>query len=99
MPCVPHNLLTHAQTQTSSTSHRMPQRAAILIGTAGIIDAAEAIFARQGYYAATIRDITQAAGVPLSLARYYFGSKDELFMQVLGRRADETCAQLDASLS
>jgi AcrR family transcriptional regulator len=64
-----------------------------------ILDAAETIFARQGYYAATIRDITQAAGVPLSLARYYYGSKDELFMQVLGRRAEETCTQLDSSLA
>jgi AcrR family transcriptional regulator len=64
-----------------------------------ILDAAEAVFARQGYYGATIRDITDAAGVPLSLARYHFGSKDDLFKQVLGRRAQETCDQLDASLA
>lgn len=64
-----------------------------------ILDAAEAIFARQGYYAATIRGITDAAGVQLSLSRYHFGSKDELFKQVIGRRAKLTCDQLDASLS
>lgn len=64
-----------------------------------ILDAAEAVFAQQGYYGATIRDITDAAGVPLSLARYHFGSKDELFKQVLGRRAKDTCDQLDASLA
>ncbi|HSV36598.1 MAG TPA: TetR/AcrR family transcriptional regulator [Ramlibacter sp.] len=64
-----------------------------------ILDAAEALFAKQGYYAATIRDITDAAGVQLSLSRYHFGSKDELFKQVIGRRAKHTCDQLDASLS
>jgi AcrR family transcriptional regulator len=63
-----------------------------------ILDAAEAVFAREGYYAATIRGITQAAGVPLNLARYYFGSKDQLFMQVVGRRAQATCDQLDQAL-
>lgn len=64
-----------------------------------ILDAAEATFAKQGYYAATIRGITEAAGVQLSLSRYHFGSKDELFKQVIGRRAKQTCDQLDASLA
>jgi AcrR family transcriptional regulator len=63
-----------------------------------ILDAAEAIFAHEGYFAATIRGITGAAGVPLQLARYHFGSKDELFQHVLARRADETCRQLELSL-
>jgi len=75
---------------TSDAPASVPQR---------ILDAAEALFARQGYYAATIRDITDAAGVQLSLARYHFGSKDELFKEVIGRRAKHTCDQLDASLS
>jgi len=75
---------------TADTPASVPQR---------ILDAAEALFAKQGYYAATIRDITDAAGVQLSLARYHFGSKDDLFKQVIGRRAKHTCDQLDASLS
>lgn len=64
-----------------------------------ILDAAEACFARQGFYGTTIRNITDEAGVPLSLARYHFGSKEQLFQQVLGRRAEETCRQLDESLA
>jgi AcrR family transcriptional regulator len=63
-----------------------------------ILDAAEAVFAKQGYYGATIRDITQAAGVQLSLSRYHFGTKDHLFRCVLERRADATCLQLTTSL-
>ena len=65
---------------------------------ARILDAAEDVFAREGYFAATIRGITQAAGAELSLSRYYFGSKDELFRQVVARRADAICAMLEASL-
>jgi AcrR family transcriptional regulator len=63
-----------------------------------ILDAAEAVFAKQGYYGATIRDITQAAGVQLSLSRYHFGTKDHLFRCVLERRAEATCRQLTTSL-
>lgn len=64
-----------------------------------ILDAAEACFARLGFYGTTIRNITDEADVPLSLARYHFGSKEQLFQQVLGRRAEETCRQLDESLA
>lgn len=64
-----------------------------------ILDAAEDVFARLGYYAATIRGITRSAGVELSLARYYFGSKDELFRQVVSRRADDICQMLETSLA
>lgn len=63
-----------------------------------ILDAAEGTFAHRGYFAATIRSITQSAGVELSLARYHFGSKEELFRQVVIRRADAICAMLDDSL-
>jgi AcrR family transcriptional regulator len=66
---------------------------------ARILDAAEDAFAREGYFAATIRGITQAAGTELSLSRYYFGSKDELFRQVVARRADAICTMLEASLA
>jgi AcrR family transcriptional regulator len=63
-----------------------------------ILDAAEAVFASQGYHAATIRRITAVAGVELSLSRYHFGSKDELFRQVVMRRADTCCSLLEAAL-
>ena len=64
-----------------------------------ILDAAEELFAREGYFAATIRGITRHAGVELSLSRYHFGSKDELFRQVVARRADAICSMLEASLA
>ncbi len=63
-----------------------------------ILDAAEALFADRGYYGVSLRDITQAAGVQLALANYHFGSKEELFRHVIGRRGHEHVATLRTAL-
>jgi AcrR family transcriptional regulator len=54
-----------------------------------LLDAAEEVFARSGYDAASIRTITKVARVQLALAHYHFKSKEQLFRQVLTRRDDE----------
>jgi AcrR family transcriptional regulator len=54
-----------------------------------LLDAAEEVFARSGYDAASIRAITKVARVQLALAHYHFKSKEQLFRQVLTRRDDE----------
>jgi AcrR family transcriptional regulator len=54
-----------------------------------LLDAAEEVFASSGYDAASIREITRVARVPLALAHYHFENKKELFRQVLARRVDE----------
>ena len=46
---------------------------------AGILLAAEKLFAQRGYHAVTIRQIAAEAGVPLSLVGYHYGPKDALF--------------------
>ncbi len=46
---------------------------------ADILLAAEKLFAQRGYHAVTIRQIAEAAGVPLALVGYYYGPKHELF--------------------
>src|SRR4051812_4639279 len=85
--CRPADLLHHRVMKKSSreapprSTETMPAPAAS--SAQRILDAAEAIFAHEGYFAATIRGITAAAGVPLQLARYHFGSKDQLFQHVL----------------
>jgi AcrR family transcriptional regulator len=58
-----------------------------------LLDAAEEVFARSGYDAASIRAITRAARVPLALAHYHFKSKKELFRRVFARRVDELRAR------
>lgn len=54
-----------------------------------ILDAAEELFSQRGFYGTSLRDITKKAGVELALANYHFGPKEDLFRQVITRRADE----------
>lgn len=48
-----------------------------------ILGAACGLFAKKGYAATSIREITKAAQVTNPMIYYYFGSKEELFMAVL----------------
>jgi AcrR family transcriptional regulator len=51
-----------------------------------IIDSAAALFAKQGFHAATLRSITDSAGVNVASVNYHFGSKEALFDEVSERR-------------
>jgi AcrR family transcriptional regulator len=52
-----------------------------------ILDAAEALFSRHGFYGVTVRQVATEAGVDTALIHYYFGAKRELFDSVFARRA------------
>jgi AcrR family transcriptional regulator len=52
-----------------------------------IMDAAEVVFANQGYAGTTLRAISEHAGVTQALITYYFGSKFGLFSETFLRRA------------
>ncbi|MEO1189922.1 MAG: helix-turn-helix domain-containing protein, partial [Pseudomonadota bacterium] len=52
---------------------------------ARLLNAAETIFAEQGFAATGVREIANAAGVSVSLINRYFGSKDGRLM-VLAER-------------
>ena len=51
-----------------------------------ILDAAEHLFAEQGFAATSLRQLTARASVNLAAVNYHFGSKDELAKAVLQRR-------------
>jgi AcrR family transcriptional regulator len=51
-----------------------------------LMDAAEKLFARRGFYGSSLREITAAAGVDLALVNYHFGSKKQLLIAVIERR-------------
>jgi AcrR family transcriptional regulator len=51
-----------------------------------ILTEAEKIFAENGFYNTSMREITRAAGVNLSAINYHFGSKENLFENVITRR-------------
>jgi AcrR family transcriptional regulator len=52
-----------------------------------LMDAAELLFARWGYTGVSVRDVTELAGTRLADVTYYFGSKQNLYFEVLKRRA------------
>jgi len=52
-----------------------------------ILDHAEELFAERGFFGASIRDITEHADVRLAAVNYHFGTKEELFRDVILRRA------------
>lgn len=53
-----------------------------------ILDAAEHLFAEQGFGATSLRQLTARAGVNLAAVNYHFGSKEELAKEVLRRRIE-----------
>jgi AcrR family transcriptional regulator len=52
-----------------------------------LLDVAEELFARRGFHAVSIRDITKTARVDVSQVHYHYGSKEELLAAVIERRA------------
>jgi AcrR family transcriptional regulator len=51
-----------------------------------LLDAAETLFARDGYRGASLRGVTARAGVNLAAVNYHFGSKAALLDSLLERR-------------
>jgi len=53
-----------------------------------ILDAAEDLFSKHGFYGVTIREVAREAGVDTALVHYYFATKRGLFDAVFLRRAE-----------
>jgi TetR/AcrR family transcriptional regulator len=68
--------------------------------TAGaILDAAERLFARQGFDATTVKQIGTEAGVNAALIYYYFGDKRGLHQAVIGRFGQELISRATGALA
>jgi AcrR family transcriptional regulator len=63
-----------------------------------LLDAAEQLFASKGFDATTTREIARAAAVPLGLMAYYFGTKSDLYAEVIARRAQQHVEDIGASM-
>jgi len=53
-----------------------------------ILESARAAFAERGYDGASIRSIAANAGVDPALVHHYFGSKEQLFLEIAGAPVD-----------
>jgi TetR/AcrR family transcriptional regulator len=63
-----------------------------------ILDAAERLFAEQGFARTTIKRIGGEAGVNSALLYYYFADKEELYQQVLQRLIGDLVRRTSGSL-
>ncbi len=63
-----------------------------------ILQAAEVLFAEQGYAQTSMRSITARAGVNLASVNYHFGSKKNLIQAVLKQYFDVLMPQIDTTL-
>jgi AcrR family transcriptional regulator len=59
-----------------------------------IVAAAEPLLARHGFHGTSVRDVADAAGVPLATVVYHFARKERLYAAVLAAIADELMAAL-----
>lgn len=64
-----------------------------------LLRAAGPIFAKHGFHATTVRQITQAAGVNLAAINYHFRDKQELYVQVLIHAHQASAKMSEASIS
>ena len=63
-----------------------------------ILDAAEYLFSKNGYYGVTLRNVADRAGIHTTLVHYYFKDKRKLFEAVFERRAGITSSRRMAAL-
>jgi AcrR family transcriptional regulator len=59
-----------------------------------ILEAAQRLFASRGYHGASIRDIAHACGLSNAALYYHFGSKQNLYFEVLGEYVAAVVRQL-----
>ena len=59
-----------------------------------LLEAAQRLFATHGYHGASIRDIVQSCGVSNAALYYHFGSKRDLYFEVLGEYVAAVVGQL-----
>jgi AcrR family transcriptional regulator len=64
-----------------------------------IMEAAEKLFAEQGFAGTSVRDIAEEAGVNLAMISYYFGSKEKLMESLFRHRSENVKMQLESMLN
>ena len=78
---------SNAQADAAEEPTLDPEREAAT--KAAVFNAAERLFALNGFQNVSVRDITAEAGVNLASVNYHFGSKDALLFEIFRRRTAE----------
>lgn len=90
--------MSKTRTRSSRPAARVARRTDRPSTRERILDAAEELFAKRGYYGVSVRDITEQARVQLALVSYHFGSKEQLYREVIRRRGVEHAAGMQRAL-
>jgi TetR/AcrR family transcriptional regulator len=64
-----------------------------------LVDAAEHLMVEEGYASVTSRRIGARSGLKPQLVHYYFRSMDELFVEVVRRRAEKNLARFERAVA
>ena len=66
---------------------------------AQLVDAAELLLREEGYAAVTSRRVAARADLKPQLVHYYFRTMDDLFLEVLRRRAEENLIRFERAIT
>jgi len=66
-------------------------------GRQSILEQAKRLFLAHGYHGVSIRDIVQACGLSNAALYYHFGSKQDLFLEVVKEYADKVARRVQAA--
>ncbi len=90
---------TGARTRGRPVDAGQPEPVAGATTADSILDAAERLFARQGFDATTVKEIGSEAGVNAALIYYYFGDKRGLHQAVISRFGQELISRATGALA
>ncbi len=83
---------TTAEAQVSRREQRRRQHHEL--SRAQLLDAAEEVFGRKGFYETTLKEVAELAEFSVGSVYSFFENKDDLFRQIFVRRGDEFMALL-----
>ena len=81
------------------TIHSVGTAAAVSDKRTAILDAATAVFAERGFFAAQVADIARGAGIAAGTVYLYFRSKDEILTTIFDRTMKDAIAEGRAALA
>ncbi|KAF0218412.1 MAG: TetR family transcriptional regulator [bacterium] len=76
----------------TTTNSQIEQKAEELGAKARLLSVAEKLFAERGLAATSIRDLARKAEVNIAAVNYYFGSKENLYLETLRHTFQKTVA-------
>ena len=79
----------------SQQSTPVPRRRDRARTRAALLEAAATVFARKGFAAATLDEISETAGYTRGAFHHHFASKEELFLAVIARHDEELLASYE----